>query len=164
METAIRQTGFRQSLYALRYRALLLVVLPGLLVGCASLPDDFEQVPSAGWPHPEQTLLGGVVAESAPADPELSGVELLPHPNEAFSTRFAIAGLAEKTLDLQYYLWKGDLAGQLLLWRALEAGKLRWELRNPDGSVTVYDRDPGASLWKRMAARILSWLPIEKEL
>ena len=45
-----------------------------------------------------------------------------------------------------------------------EDDKLRWELRNPDGSLTIYDRDPGASLWKRMAARVLSWLPIEKEL
>jgi putative cardiolipin synthase len=45
-----------------------------------------------------------------------------------------------------------------------EKGKLRWELQNPDGSITIYERDPGASLWKRMAARILSWLPIEQEL
>ncbi|NNJ64338.1 MAG: hypothetical protein HKP16_02150 [Xanthomonadales bacterium] len=45
-----------------------------------------------------------------------------------------------------------------------EDGKLRWELRNPDGTVTIFKRDPGASIWKRMGARILSWLPIEQEL
>ena len=45
-----------------------------------------------------------------------------------------------------------------------ENGKLRWELKNPDGSITVYTHDPGASIWKRMGARFLSWLPIEKEL
>jgi putative cardiolipin synthase len=45
-----------------------------------------------------------------------------------------------------------------------ENGKLRWELENPDGSITVFTHDPGASIWKRMGARFLSWLPIEKEL
>ena len=45
-----------------------------------------------------------------------------------------------------------------------EQGKLRWELKNPDGSITIYTHDPGASIWKRMGARFLSWLPIEKEL
>ena len=45
-----------------------------------------------------------------------------------------------------------------------EKGKLRWEIKNPDGSLTIYKRDPGASIWKRMGARILSWMPIEKEL
>ena len=45
-----------------------------------------------------------------------------------------------------------------------EHDKLRWEIKNPDGSLTVFKRDPGASIWKRMGARLMSWLPIEKEL
>jgi putative cardiolipin synthase len=45
-----------------------------------------------------------------------------------------------------------------------EQGKLRWELKNPDGSITTFTHDPGTSVWKRMGARFLSWLPIEKEL
>ena len=101
--------------------AWLLAALLLYLGGCASLPDDFEQVPSYGWPNPEDTMLGALIAESAPADKSLSGVELLANPGMAFSTRFAIAAFAEKTLDMQYYLWKGDLSGQLLLWRALQA-------------------------------------------
>jgi putative cardiolipin synthase len=107
--------------FAARSRALVAAAVLVFLGGCASLPDDLGQVPSEGWPHPEQTTLGALIAETAPDDPTLSGVELLSHPEAAFTTRFAIAGLAERTLDLQYYLWKGDLAGQLLLWRALEA-------------------------------------------
>jgi putative cardiolipin synthase len=102
-------------------RGCLIATLLLLLNACASLPQDLQQRPSEAWPYPEQTLLGGLIAEIAPEDPRLSGVELLDNPEEAFTTRFAIAGLAQKTLDMQYYLWKGDLAGQLLLWRALEA-------------------------------------------
>jgi putative cardiolipin synthase len=92
-----------------------------LLGGCASLPENLEQVPSEGWPYPDETKLGAFIAETAPRDKSLSGVELLSDPGDAFGARFAIAGFAEKTLDMQYFLWKGDLAGQLLMWRALEA-------------------------------------------
>jgi putative cardiolipin synthase len=45
-----------------------------------------------------------------------------------------------------------------------ENGKLRWELQNEDGSITIFKHDPGASIWRRMSARMLSWLPIEQEL
>ena len=31
-------------------------------------PDDLGQVPSEGWPHPEQTTLGALIAETAPDD------------------------------------------------------------------------------------------------
>ena len=91
------------------------------LAACSSLPNEFEQAPGQTWPHPEQTKLGALIAETAPEDKTLSGVELLADPSEAFSTRFAIAAFAEKTLAIQYYLWKADLSGQLLLWRVLEA-------------------------------------------
>lgn len=102
------------------YRWLLCTIFV-LLAACSSLPSDFEQVPGQVWPHPEQTKLGALIAETAPEDKTLSGVELLADPSDAFSARFAIAAFAEKTLDMQYYLWKGDLSGQLLLWRVLEA-------------------------------------------
>ena len=91
------------------------------LAGCASLPDDLQQSPSQVYANPQETLLGALVAETAPQDPALSGVQLLADPGDAFRARFAIAGFAEKTLDMQYYLWKGDKAGQLLFWRVLEA-------------------------------------------
>ncbi len=91
------------------------------LSACSSLPTEFEQVPGQAWSHPEQTKLGAFIAATAPGDKSLSGVELLADPSDAFGARFAIAGFAEKTLDMQYYLWKGDLSGQLLLWRVLEA-------------------------------------------
>lgn len=102
-------------------RTWLIAALFLYLAGCASLPEELEQVPSEGWPHPEQTFLGALVAETAPDDPSLSGVQLLADPGQAFRARFYIASLADKTLDMQYYLWKWDLAGELLLWRALEA-------------------------------------------
>lgn len=92
-----------------------------LLVGCASIPAGFEQVPSQTWQQPEQTELGTFFDDFAPADRSLSGVRLISNPREAFRARFGFAALAEKSLDLQYYLWKGDLTGQLLIYRTLQA-------------------------------------------
>ena len=106
---------------SLTHRIGILALTLLLLGACASLPEDLQQEYSEGYAHPGKTFLGRIIDETAPADKTLSGVELLSEPEEAFRTRFAIANLAEKTLDLQYYLWKGDLAGQLLIWRALEA-------------------------------------------
>ena len=80
-----------------------------LLIGCASIPTGFEQVPSQTWQQPEQTELGTFFDAFAPADRSLSGVRLISNPREAFHARFGFAALAEKSLDLQYYLWKGDL-------------------------------------------------------
>jgi putative cardiolipin synthase len=91
------------------------------LTACASIPRDFEQVASKSWQRPDQSRLGAFFDDYAPEDPSLSGVRLLAHPREAFRVRFGAAYLAQKSLDLQYYLWKGDLTGQLLLYRALEA-------------------------------------------
>jgi hypothetical protein len=55
-----------------------------LLAGCASLPDDLQQIPSKGYANPEQTLLGALIAETAPEDKSLSGVQLLANPGKAF--------------------------------------------------------------------------------
>ena len=57
----------------------------------------------------------------APKGDNLSGLFLLDKPRTAFRTRIGLASLAEQTLDLQYYLWKGDTTGSLLLHRALQA-------------------------------------------
>jgi putative cardiolipin synthase len=103
------------------YRTSLLTLFTLCLVGCASLPDSFEQTHSRAWPEPEKTSLGALIAETAPKDKSLSGVELLNDPEEAYRARLIIAMHAEKTLDMQYYLWKGDVSGRLLMYEALEA-------------------------------------------
>ncbi len=48
---------------------------------------------------------------------------LLADSEEAFVMRAATARLAEKTLDLQYYVWDDDTVGKLLVHRALEAAR-----------------------------------------
>jgi putative cardiolipin synthase len=118
------------------------------LSACTSVPRDFEQVPSRSWQHPEQTRLGTFFDDHAPADRSLSGVRLLANPQDAFRARFGFASLAEKTLDLQYYLWKG---------------KIVWTAEGPDGLET-WRKEPGTSGWQRSKVMLMSWIPMEKEL
>lgn len=91
------------------------------LSGCASLPQDFEQTPSEAWPDPASTVMGEFFDHASAEAEGRSGVRLLADGHEAFIARYAFAGQAEKTLDLQYYLWKGDTTGQALLHKVLEA-------------------------------------------
>ena len=44
-----------------------------------------------------------------------------------------------------------------------EDGDLIWRGEGPDGPE-VWSHEPGASVWKRALARMISWLPIENEL
>ncbi len=67
------------------------------------------------------TRLGTVLGAAAAAHPGKSGVLLLPDGREAFAARAALARAATRSLDLQYYIWHGDVSGRLLLGEILAA-------------------------------------------
>lgn len=50
-----------------------------------------------------------------------SGVALIPEAGAAFALRAASARAARRSLDLQYYMWRGDVTGQLLACEVLAA-------------------------------------------
>src|SRR5262249_43118234 len=49
------------------------------------------------------------------AHPGQSGVAILSDGRDAFAARTLLADVAERTLDIQYYIWRHDLSGTLLL-------------------------------------------------
>jgi putative cardiolipin synthase len=53
-----------------------------------------------------------LVAEHGPAG--TSGIVALREGTDAFATRYLLAEAAERTLDIQYYIWHNDVAGGLL--------------------------------------------------
>lgn len=55
------------------------------------------------------------------AHAEMSGLKLLPANIEAFRARLETARLAGRSLDLQYYYWKNDLTGRLLIREVIAA-------------------------------------------
>ena len=48
------------------------------------------------------------------AHPGLSGIYLLADSRDAFAARSQLTQFAERTLDVQYYIWHNDLTGTLL--------------------------------------------------
>ncbi|MEI6162680.1 MAG: phospholipase D-like domain-containing protein, partial [Roseococcus sp.] len=71
---------------------------------------------------PDPTNLQRSVAAALPdAAGRLSGVALMPDAGTAFAVRATSARAAGRSLDLQYYMWRGDVTGQLLAQEVLEA-------------------------------------------
>jgi len=101
-----------------------------LLVGataCATLPDNDSRSLTTAVPaeHTRDTRLGRAVTPVAERNPKLSGILPLTDPEEAFAVRYRLAEVAERTLDIQYYIWRDDKTGTLLfdaLWDAAERG------------------------------------------
>lgn len=67
------------------------------------------------------TMLGRAVAEKAGLHPDRSGFVLLANGLDAFVARILLAEVAERSLDVQYYLFHDDLVGGLLAYKLLEA-------------------------------------------
>ncbi|MEO8654857.1 MAG: fumarylacetoacetate hydrolase family protein, partial [Ramlibacter sp.] len=86
-----------------------------LLQGCAALPSLNDRAVSAAFQDTFDTHLGRTVAPLTQAHPGTSGVFALPQGIDAFAARGRLADVAERSLDVQYYIWHNDVSGGLLL-------------------------------------------------
>jgi putative cardiolipin synthase len=104
-----------------RFQRVLLVL--SLLAGCASLPpgSGFPKTESFAIPHPEETLLGRQVARVSNGHDVNSGFRLLSVGVDGFLARAQMINAAERTLDLQYYIFREDETGRLLTDAVLRA-------------------------------------------
>ena len=93
-----------------------------------------------------QTRLGQAVAPQLLAHPGRSGLYSLPDPLEAFAARMLLANAAERSLDVQYYIWRGDQTGTLLLQALVAAADrgVRVRLLLDDGGTAGLDRQLAA--------------------
>jgi putative cardiolipin synthase len=112
-----------------------------LLSACASLPADPMRIPSAAPADTASTRFGRALANPVAANPGKSGIYPLANGRDAFAARVLLAGYADRTLDVQYYIWRADTTGQLLieaLWRAAERG-VRVRMLLDDANVKGLD-------------------------
>ena len=92
------------------------------LNACAAAVNwDYPRMPSKAFAHPETTSVGALFQEAADKHPGLSGFSVVEHGENAFLARLAMADLAEKTLDAQYYIWDSDTTGRILASRLMRA-------------------------------------------
>lgn len=72
---------------------------------------------------PSKTRLGAAVSPMADANPGCSGIYPLVDGRDAFAARSRLAQMADSTLDVQYYIWHGDMSGTLLFHDLLGAAE-----------------------------------------
>jgi len=92
-----------------------------LISGCSSLPKDYLRVPSTAYKNHKNTKIGRLFEKEALKHPGKSGFKLIPYGQDAFTARIAMVRLAQKSLDLQYYLWHSDKVGLILAYETLKA-------------------------------------------
>jgi putative cardiolipin synthase len=122
--------------------ALALTVL--LLIGaCATLPEDFEQPASYALHHTQDTALGRAHADDRAVHPGASGFLLLGNGLDAFVARAMLAQSAERSLDVQYYLYHDDLVGRLFTDQLLKAADRGVRVRILVDDMDLSGRDLG---------------------
>jgi putative cardiolipin synthase len=85
-----------------------------LLTGCASVPQDYPRTPSTTFADYASTAVGAYLDKAAADHPNQSGFAIFPDGRRAYTSRIAMTDLAEKTLDLQYFIWDEDATGRIL--------------------------------------------------
>jgi len=125
----IRSPAAAQRHALRRITGLLGVILLTLVAaGCASVPFDHPKSESHAVAPSDSTRLGRSVAEWNVSHPGKSGFYPLEYGMDALGARLRLMEQADRGIDAQYFLIKGDLAGSLF------AGKL---LRAADRGVRV---------------------------
>ncbi|MBT8369956.1 MAG: hypothetical protein KJO34_03270, partial [Deltaproteobacteria bacterium] len=99
-----------------------LCVITVVFLACTTLPKPGLKTLTAAYePHPERRLVVTARDLLKGMGPEVSGIFMLLRNDEALRWRMLLADLAEETLDMQYFIWKGDAASDLLLDRVIKA-------------------------------------------
>ena len=93
-----------------------------MLTGCATtLPTDIQRTHSTAFVNYDTTSAGQLFEEAALRHPGKSGFTIIRKGRRAFTGRIAMTAIAEKTMDLQYYIWEPDATGWILALRLVEA-------------------------------------------
>jgi putative cardiolipin synthase len=124
-----------------RCGAVLLVL--AMLCGCAGLPPgaDYSKTASAALAHPEETHLGQQFAAAVHEHGDNSAFRVINVGVDGFQLRMQLIDAAQRTLDLQYYIFRGDETGRMVtdgLERAAHRG-VRVRVLVDDGETVAGD-------------------------
>lgn len=117
-----------------------------LIAGCATLPQNFDRHVSYAITDTEDTSLGRLRLEELRAHPGQSGFILLENGLDAFVARALLAEHAERSIDVQYYLYHDDLTGRLLTRQLLKAADRGVRVRLLVDDMGLLNRDLGIAV------------------
>jgi putative cardiolipin synthase len=103
-------------------KPIWLFLIAVMFLACATLPTPEGKTTSYSYDPPPDSRLSVVTRNLIEdADDGTSGFFKLFRNDDALCWRLLLADMAEETLDMQYFLWKGDASGDLLLDRVIKA-------------------------------------------
>ncbi len=83
--------------------------------GCSRLPPLEGRVESQALRDTGDTKLAQAIAPLTARHPGLTGIYELPDGRGAFASRALLINEAQRSLDVQYYIWHDDISGTMLL-------------------------------------------------
>jgi putative cardiolipin synthase len=109
-------TGRTGALTGDLIRCGVALLATALLGGCAGLPPgaDFPKPASVAFAHPEETRLGKLFASQMRNHGGDSAFRVVNVGADGFQLRTQMIDAAQRTLDLQYYIFRGDETGRML--------------------------------------------------
>ena len=128
-----------------------LLALSLALTSCSALPPLEGRVASTAFADTDDTRLGKALTPLVMAHPGLAGIHALADGRDAFAARAVLAQAADRSLDVQYYIWRDDTTGRLMfdaLRSAAERGvrvRLLLDDNNTaglDGALAALDAHP----------------------
>jgi putative cardiolipin synthase len=126
-----------------KYFIIILMIVLGvfLISGCATLPKDFERPESYAYTDTDNTRLGKDRRDEMRAHPGQSGFLLLGNGLDAFVARALLAHGADRSIDVQYYLYHSDLVARLFTDQLLKAADRGVRVRLLVDDMDLEDRD-----------------------
>ncbi|MGZ5269812.1 MAG: phospholipase D-like domain-containing protein [Ramlibacter sp.] len=114
--------------------------------GCALLPAHVDRIPTSALKDTAQTRIGRTVSPLTSAHPRESGAYALFSARDAFAARWTLATHAERSLDVQYYIWRPDTSGSLMAHALREAAErgVRVRVLLDDANTSGLDEDIAA--------------------
>ncbi len=114
--------------------------------GCATLPDNVHRSESFAYTDTADTTFGKLVSKERTDHPGKSGFNLLGNGLDAFVARAFLAHYADRCIDVQYYLYHGDLVGRLFTDQLLKAADRGVRVRLLVDDMDMGGRDLGVAV------------------
>jgi putative cardiolipin synthase len=127
-------------------RWTIMVAVIGVLVGCATLPENVQRKASTAYPDTHDTRIGQRVQTEMQMHPGESGYLLLGNGLDAFVARVLLTQQAERSIDTQYYMIHDDVVGSLFVDQLYKAAERGVRVRLLVDDIDQQGRDVGTAI------------------
>ena len=113
----------RTSRVPAAFERFLIASLVVALAACTTLPpgSDYPKTTTTAFAEPQQTRLGKALAKDYVAHPGQSAFRVVPYGVEGLLLRTQLIRAAQRSLDIQYYIFAEDDTGKVLQQSILDA-------------------------------------------